>query len=584
MNKDIKNIDDLFKSTLGEHKVKAPAHIKSGLFGSSSKLFILLTAGAIVSLAVIAGVWFSNSNTPVSSQYSDREILTEFHIPNGEQSINTYDKVTRASQINSNEIDDSNQNARLVSDNINTENQSTAINNNSITSGQKEQSNLVKQNQPKSIVGQNKKINLTNKIKKTGQSSNSTISPALAQNTVNSQNKSDINTKQNTDKNTPAVSPSNHTNKDTTPNEKANIGSENGDINIPQQIDSNSDPLKEISHTAINNTSSDLNKVTQNNSIVEQDKVPTFETNSIDSIQNNDTIVKKITDSTITDQQQIAASNPNESLKITEDSTTEINPIVDIKQPKKGYWMFNLEGGPKINYANYKTSNQESLGNFLAKTSTEKLGYFAQFNTSYTLKNNLSGGLGIGLEKQSFKTTYFTTFETIDIDSIGSSSHYIFQDTTYFDSTGNPYLDSFIVDTSYITEYDTTKTPGVNNQNNTTVARYLQIPINIGYQFQRNKWIFGFNAGVQINYLLNKTGTYYINNEIIDLSTSANNIFKKTVLQYNLSTNFSYNVLQNVYLSGRITYAPKIQNYYNSSYSYRGLNAFQFGFGASLKF
>lgn len=255
---------------------------------------------------------------------------------------------------------------------------------------------------------------------------------------------------------------------------------------------------------------------------------------------------------------------------IDSSKTEDIDPIIVSPSPTKGYWMAGLTFGPTINRANYKKTSNSELGNYLTKNNIEKTGFNSQLNLDYTFNNKFNTGIGIGLDNQKFNTTYWTSHEESNIDTNSTFSHYI--------------LDSnnIILDTVYTITYDTSSTTSIINNNGTSKLNYLHIPIHIGYQSIQGRWIFGAQAGIQMNILYKQKGEYYLNNQIKDLANEA--IFNKFNYQFNLGVNTGYNIAQNFYLYGHINYSFYSNNYLNKSYASRQINSIQLGIGGRLKF
>lgn len=271
--------------------------------------------------------------------------------------------------------------------------------------------------------------------------------------------------------------------------------------------------------------------------------------------------------SIITPESKDSVVKPVRIERLNNDSLFADIKIETDPENKKGFWMIGAKIGPSINIVDYTDSE---FSTSLSKFHSEKLGYHGHVYGQYNFPSKITTTAGIGLENQSFNTTFLTTNTSLEINSNSVFSHYIYQDTS-----------NIIIDSVYITEYDTTETIELQNHYGLTRNQYLQIPIKIGYQVERNKWIFGVDLSAQLNFLLKTSGLYYENNSVLDLSGSQ--IFKRTTFSYSAGANIQYNVFNNLYLVSEVRYSPAIQNYYEKSYAKRSINAVQLGFGIGLK-
>ncbi len=221
-------------------------------------------------------------------------------------------------------------------------------------------------------------------------------------------------------------------------------------------------------------------------------------------------------------------------------SKTDTKIEIETGKPE-GQWMIGLKGGPNINNANY--TNPE-FTQPLYKLHDEKLGFFGQIYGQYLSSNGLTAAIGVGIEQQSYNTTFLTADTTYSIDST--------LETTLKDYYG------------------------------ITSSQYLQLPFHFGCQIERNKWIYGVDLGIQINYLLKSSGTYFLNNNVLPIENSG--IFKQTTFVYSVGGNLKYNLFNSVYLSANMRYIPSFQNYYESTYAKRSVSTFSIGFGLAYRF
>jgi hypothetical protein len=220
------------------------------------------------------------------------------------------------------------------------------------------------------------------------------------------------------------------------------------------------------------------------------------------------------------------------------------------------------------------------------------MGYQTNLDFTYRLKNGLTFGTGLGLNN--YNETYeFTTYESyIDTTEIFETvvNEYEYEYSSYYtvDSSGF-ILDStefisdstaYAVDTVYTYAYD-------EKQNATTVngrnkATYFTLPVHIGTQMRFNKLQLDLYATARFNFLLQSTGGYYNNNQII-LFGKENSIYKSFYVDVLFASKLHYNLWKNVYATGTIQYRPVMGNSFKEVSFNKTFDYMHFGLGLSLR-
>lgn len=280
------------------------------------------------------------------------------------------------------------------------------------------------------------------------------------------------------------------------------------------------------------------------------------------------------------------ANNTNNSLVDSDepekDSTTSSNndtPALDsstfdpyapapINQGEKDNYkpfMLSLTSGINTLRSNYTSDdmNEQTLyGNSLS----DRVGNQTNLDFTYRLKNGLTFGTGLGLNNYDEKYE-FTTYQTI-IDTTE-----IFE-TIIYDSSG------FSIDTVYTYAYDKlqkgTKASGRNK------ATYFSLPVHLGTQMRFNKFQLDLYASARFNFLMRSSGAYYNDNEIKPFGKE-NSIYKSFYIDVLFASKVHYNLWKNLYLTGTVQYRPVMGNSFKEVSFNKTFDYMHFGLGLSLR-
>jgi len=550
LSKDIKNIDELFQSTLGNHKVTAPAHVKRNVLAKTSRRYLGYISAALVAASIVSLVIWQYSSPEVKSDDIAHE-ASQVENPTHLNEVISEEKRSHIKKAD-NHIESDSPEHKI----FNELKDQSAHENNSVQKHINPSSDNNK-DKPTTITIDKNKITPTKTFVKKDDNKTNPSGQTLEENNSTDSNTSEASRKPSQD----LIIIEENVKESTTASQQNNESTHVAD------------------HIKLNDESVEITEAKN------EDRKNPKETELNES---TDLTKNSFEDTTLTDNPPLKSDSTPINIDTIPDDFTEVIDTSDTTKEialdpgndsKLGFWTVGGQAGVNINTINYG-NNDEELALYLTKRNIEKTGYFAQANASYTLPNGITSGFGLGLEKQSYKTIYNTTFQNTLIDSSLIFSHTDI--TVVFDSSLNQIVTH--VDSIYNTMIDTTIESGLNpQQDGTSVANYLTIPLSLGYQYQKGDWILGVNVGIKINYLLNQSGTYYVNNEIIDL-TKNNSIFSKTALQYNISTSFGYSLSENLYINSTFLYSPYSSNYYKPDYGLRRLNAFQIGLGVNYKF
>ena len=523
MSKNSNNIDQLYKNALEGHQVKAPAHIKGNVLkGTGQSTFWAWTAAIVATVSVgTLLLLFLIPSTKTLQLYNHRVETLQLAPVQEEIAIKTQETLTET------EFEDSSPHA-IQTNQIQTKTSTFNFDKNLKKATELSIPTPSKANTKDENLNPLKKVNKVNDVK-TGPTTE--------------QLKNELNKTDNFLKNKIK----------TTHIDKTSTVESDEVATVKETKTTQKEPLDQ----AINNQKKSTStidtqvktKVSEPDTTTTNHHLPLQSTPLVDTMlsMNNAAQVSENIDSIV----------PTETI------------IEDISAPQKNKFFISAVGGPTINYANY---GKNEMSTTFENAHVEKIGYFTQVKVAYAINPKLFTELGIGLESQSYNTSFKTTTTTYNINESQEIDYFVYNDTN-----------QVIIDTVYKTKYDTTTIKGINSEFGKVKTQYVQIPLYFGYQLERNKWLFHLKAGVQLNYLLKQQGTYINNNEIFNLDKE-HTILKKVVLNYNIGMSAHYNIMQSLYLSGQFNYQFGVQNYYQSNYGSRSIHSLSFGIGIGYRF
>lgn len=237
--------------------------------------------------------------------------------------------------------------------------------------------------------------------------------------------------------------------------------------------------------------------------------------------------------------------------------------------------LLSIDAGVNLNQAKYGGIESDYYN---ANNREEKFTLNYEFNANILFKNSIVVGTGLGVNKQEYNYDYdysSTTYDTTYFeDSIYILDYYVFQGGQIYDSV---YHYVYILNTSI----DSTVTP--TNSQGLTQAKYITIPLNIGYSFTYKKFMFGFYASARFNILQNYKGAYYNNNSLHFFDSNTNPLFKKSYVSFSFKTKIAYNLYKNIYLHGSIGYSPYSSSVFKAPDIQRRLQTYNASFGITYK-
>ena len=511
MSKEFKNIDELFKSTIGQGSAVAPESVKAKVMANTGGNNWWIVGAALLLMTAVGGI-IMTLNMP-------KEAALAMYQPREKANFQKFEKNTPVDIEKHNTFINSTSENITITEYDDIEKQTTAVKNSTVKAENRKSEKQIR--------------NSENKATSTNKNTLSKSAPSY----IVAKNNSSIKQDNLMPKNNSGVA------NNITPNHQT--------------------PINEVLEEK------------KSKGIIEKS------TNTVPSLNNkhNDTVLFKDANASTLEMAQVNSillpTLANDTLlhvatPIISDAADSVETEVKLeKQPEnnKGYWMAGLVLGPNINKVNYSgTELSESLNKF----HSERLGFHAQLYGQYVTPSKLLLATGIGFENQSYNTTFLTTITSLEIESNSIFSHYVYDDSS-----------NVIIDSVYTIQYDTTEITSLKNHYGLARNQYIQSPFRIGYQVEKNKWIFGADVSVQLNYLLNTKGDYFTDNTVLNLNEA--NIVKRTTFNYSVGANIQYNVFNNIFLKSEIQYSPGIQNYYESAYAKRAVNSLQLGFGIGLK-
>ncbi|MFK8039014.1 MAG: porin family protein [Crocinitomicaceae bacterium] len=491
MSKEFKNIDDLFKSTIGLGNESAPSHIKTNVLSKIGGGNWWIAGASVLLVTSVVGIFTVFNTDNFEPAYETRLVLENLQID---------EYVTPSFNIQQSAFTKSNSIPQSKKTNISFTNKENTITDKSLNAVKKKSKLRKSKNfQPTEPVKQEKSETIKNSTLMISKQKESAV-----------KNSDDLLTI--ADEAIVAYS-----------NKKTDISLVEGEIK-PEKIENQP-----------NRSESNITEVqTKNKSILKKEQI-------LSEAVKPSLIENEITSNNIDDSIEVVSSVRTDSSQIIQAASSDADiEILSDPSPKKGQLSIGVLGGPNINSAIYKNSE---LAVTLNKLHNEKLGYFGQVYAQYVTYNNFSVLLGVGIEGQTYNTTFLTT------------------------------------DTIFVNEVVTTE---LKNHYGVTSAQFLQLPVRLGYQMEKNKWQFGIDLGVQLNYLLKSSGKYLSHNKVLPIENA--NVFKSITNSYSIGGSLEYNLFKQFYISGQARFTPPLVNYYQENYAKRYVNSLSFGMGMSVKF
>ncbi len=237
--------------------------------------------------------------------------------------------------------------------------------------------------------------------------------------------------------------------------------------------------------------------------------------------------------------------------------------------------FLSLEAGMNFNSAKY----QGTEANYYRTGNQENVTANYEFNANVLLKNKFFFGVGAGFNTQNYDYNYNTSTVSYDTTLVVDST-YIFD---YY-----IYQQGVIVDSVYYYTYNTTENVDSTLSNSSfqgvTQAKYITIPLNVGYSFTHKKFMLGLFVTTRINILQNARGGVYSNNEFKLFDSPSNSLFKKSYLSFSFKADVAYNVYKNMYLHSSFSYSPYLNPVAEIPTMQRRLQVFNIGLGVTYKF
>lgn len=320
----------------------------------------------------------------------------------------------------------------------------------------------------------------------------------------------------------------------------------------------------------------------ENNTVQSEDKVQdgnnentTLETESKE--ENSDS--KNLASNSKIDSSDIET----ELLNTDQDSSSVIDttemPETEILTPtneKENQWFLTASGGFNKDKSFYNSSNVEEEELYKSSTSN-KIGSEFEFEAKYRVNSGLTFGLGLAYNKFVEQYDFFKTQSYLADSTMTTTYEY----DSIQDTTGSWTV--FVVDSNEVVTGYTYGDSTVYQATGNTQASYLIVPISFGVQIPiKEKLLIDLFAQGRFNYLVGASGGFIANNQFISFTT-ANSPFKRMFFDLTLGTRVHYNLFKNLYLTGTIKYKPVIGSMYQNVNFERKVHYTHFGLGLSLK-
>jgi len=339
------------------------------------------------------------------------------------------------------------------------------------------------------------------------------------------------------------------------------------------------------SSTSINSNKTENQTQTTSETIVTSTSSVNSKANTLNTIDPED---KKLLNNSISVEEEKLSKENIEEIKSTNDTLKENKLLIDslqenseivsnIQDKKDLGIIISLKAGPSFLLRQFKSENSK-------RNSEESniIAWNASLEFTKTFKNNIILGTGLNVinygENINYKpinyikkdTSYQFEEHTFGLYSISKMNGILNVDTTKIK----------IMDTILIVNESELQDKTVTLENGKTNFTYIEIPLQVGYNFfKANKINLSAMTGVSIGFLVDSKG-YYLNNE----NTLSEAASAKIIYNYLLSLDFKYNIYNNLSINLSPHFKQNLNNLsiqkeVNRKYSSFGINA-----GISVEF
>lgn len=334
-------------------------------------------------------------------------------------------------------------------------------------------------------------------------------------------------------------------------------GDSENELVSDNDINNESDKSGDSELTDTDNNLSGVNDVPLVNEELEQDSLQSevVELNEVSTIDSTDLSLDEKTE---------------EEIDTTTNSNQSPQHSLDPKDPKYKGWFISGFAGVNLKNSNI-TSGNDTLDQEYQSSISDKGALAIGLDVNYRLKNGLMFGSGVQYSKLKEDYAYQKSIQIVT-------------DTTY--SWNVTLIDSIQDSVGYIYIYDSTLmedyTYGqqdIYNQSGTNTTTFLHIPFRLGYQYILNKWRFDFIAQGRFNWMLRSTSTYIVNDQLVTNTVGG---FKNSYFDLELGLNAHYNIWNNLYVSAFSRYKPPLRTAYYSPTISNKFQHLYLGLGLSI--
>jgi hypothetical protein len=286
------------------------------------------------------------------------------------------------------------------------------------------------------------------------------------------------------------------------------------------------------------------------------------------------------------DEAKLDTTNHSNETKTLIKNKSEVNDIIEKSEleevpqtnSRNFSYLVSWTSGLNLSKSTY-SSQDDNAANYYQSNHTENTNFEHNLSLNALFKNNISIGSGIGTSQQSYDYAYneesTSTFKTLDSSIVFNTYIYASTDT----------LQEFApIDSNYLTVVDTISGTLTSNTsfNGTSQAQYLHIPLQLGYVYEKNKFMFGIQLNARYNILYKTSGQSFENNTVTSFDKT-NSIFKKSYFDFAVKADVYYNIFDKFYINTSFKYTPKLNNTYQNLSIERKINYLHFGLGISYK-
>lgn len=591
MDKRFKNIDDLFRSKLGEQNVPpVPERVKQNIdkaIGPKVQWKYVFSLSCLLALIGASTLLYWNLNkeqltvaTPkrikINTVNFDKNSTAQkgylaYHETNLNSSSLPTPNSTQYPMLRNQQVLTANTSTKSINSTSKTSiSSSPAQQNVNVPSSGTVTSPLPNPKDMKSVKNERQKIDRTTRIKNDANSTNQPNHKGENDSTLSEEDKINQLNSTRTDSTSILNNSTLIAEKETEITKESAIDKANSEYNNKQEV------VDTVSTKSLDNltgisTNVSLEHPNQNRTTLEKDST------SINNFKNQlDSTAQNVTANIQADQTE------KDTVITTKDITIDAT-----EKPKYTPFMIRATTGINITNTNYQSdiSTEKTLYNNATK---DLLAFQANIDITYLLKNKLMLGTGIGWQKYNETYNFTHTTQTINTTSeikvtpVFPIEHIDLLDSLiYIDSVISPDITPESYDTTIVYTNDTIV--NTNQYSGTNESHYLSIPLHVGTQLKAGRFKVDLYASARFNFLVKASGGYYLKDGFTAFTDKKTSLYKEFYTDFVVGTGIHYPIFKNIYLTGTLQFRPRIGNIFKEATLNKSFYATHAGLGLSIQ-